>query len=327
MIQHITLLALDNMLSSSVAMPLEMLEAARARLSVQRDERAQFQVDVAAVEMRALTMLGGFHIRPTTTLLDIARTDLVVVPALWRNPKRQLQQNPQVLAWLVQQYQQGASFFAVGTGVCWLAQAGLLDGKPATTHWHYLDQFAKDYPRVLLQRRHLLTQSGRIYCAASVNSGADMMVHVIATHFGRDVALLVEQQFSPEVRTPFEKNVYYADSAHQHPDETVALLQTWLQQNLQQDICLAQLAAIANLSERQLDRRFRAVTGLTPMRYLQRLRCDAARELLQHSNLSIGAISAHVGYNDAAYFTRLFHRWAGQSPSAFRQKVRAKLFS
>src|SRR5690606_19825028 len=114
----------------------------------------------------------------------------------------------QAIAWIAQQYHQGASIIAIGTGVCLLAEAGILDGKPATTHWHYLEQFAKDYPQVQLQKEFLLTHSGRIYCAASVNSGADLMVHFIAMHYGRDIALKVEQQFSPEVRSSYESKVF-----------------------------------------------------------------------------------------------------------------------
>ncbi|MCT7359530.1 GlxA family transcriptional regulator [Thalassolituus pacificus] len=327
MIRHVTLLAMGQMLSSSVAIPLEMLEATRARLRLARDPRAVFQVDVVAQQLQPLTMLGGFQIRPGKILDEVEHTDLIVVPALWRNPKPQLAQQADTIAWLARQYRAGASIIAIGTGVCLLAEAGLLDGKPATTHWHYLDQFARDYPKVKLQRQHLLTQDGRLYCAASVNSGADLMVHFIGLQYGRELALQVEQQFSPEVRNPFEKKVFYADQAHQHPDEVIALAQTWLQQNVQKPLLLSQLAADAGLSERQFDRRFRAVTSTTPTQYLQKLRCDNARDLLQNSNLSVADIAAAVGYNDGGYFTRIFRRLAGQTPAEYRKKVRAKLFS
>ena len=209
--QHVSLLAFDRMLSSSVAIPLKMLETARARLKLQRDKRADFKVDVVSTELIPLSMLGGFQIRPSQTFANVTKTDLIVVPALWRNPKPLLQAETEAIAWLAQQYHQGASIIAIGTGVCLLAESGILDGKPATTHWHYLEQFAKDYPRVKLQKQFLLTQAGRIYCAASVNSGADLMVHFIGLQFGLDLALKVEQQFSPEVRTPFEKKVFYAE--------------------------------------------------------------------------------------------------------------------
>ena len=325
--KHLTLLAIDRMLSSSVAMPLEMLESARALLTVKRDKRAHFMVAVGAQNLEPLTMLGGFQIRPTHCLADITHTDLIVVPALWRNPKPQIQQQQEAIRWLAQQYQQGASIIAIGTGVCLLAEAGILDGKAATTHWHYLQQFSLDYPAVDVQKNYLLTQAGRIYCAASVNSGADLMVHFIRTKFGRDLALKVEQQFSPEVRQAFENKVFYSDQAHQHPDEAIAFVQTWLQQNSHQPFDLMALAALADVSPRQFNRRFKTVVGVTPTYYWQSIRCANAKELLQNTNLSVGDIAEQVGYADASYFSRTFRTHTGQSPGEFRQKVRAKLFN
>jgi len=325
-IEHVTLLAVERMLMSSAAIPLEMLEASRARLRLQRRPEAGFKVEIAAQQAGPVNVLGGFPVFPQRTLAELQRSDLIIVPALWRNPKVLLRRYQPTIDWLRQQYQQGASVFAVGTGVCLLAEAGMLNGKPATTHWHYLDQFERDYPAVVLQRKHLLTQAERIFCAASVNSGADMMVHLLGLLFGRDCALQVEQQFSPEVRNPFEKKVFYADGRHQHGDEDVALLQTWLQHNFRETVTLSQLADMAGLSPRQLDRRFKQSCGETPLKFLQRLRCDHARDLLQNTNLSVADVAAASGYSDSGYFIRVFKQYARQTPGQFRQKVRAKLF-
>lgn len=324
--QHVSLLAFEQMLSSSVAIPLEMLEVARARLKLNKDKRANFKVDVVSQDVIPLSMLGGFQIRPSQTFIEVTKTDLIVVPALWRNPRALLATQTEAIRWLAQQYHQGASIIAIGTGVCLLAESGILDGKPATTHWHYLEQFSKDYPRIKLQKKYLLTQAGRIYCAASVNSGADLMVHFIGLHYGRDIALKVEQQFSPEVRTPFEKKVFYAQQSEQHPDEAISLVQSWLQQNIAQQASLDQLAALVDLSPRQLNRRFQAVVGQTPNQYTQQIRCVLASDLLKNTNLNIADVAAAVGYNDSSYFTKIFNRYAGQSPSDYRKKVRAKLF-
>lgn len=136
----------------------------------------------------------------------------------------------------------------------------------------------------------------------------------------------MEQQFSPEVRTPFEKKVFYAQQSEQHPDEAISLVQSWLQQNISQQASLDQLAALVDLSPRQLNRRFQAVVGQTPNQYTQQIRCVLASDLLKNTNLNIADVAAAVGYNDSSYFTKIFNRYAGQSPSDYRKKVRAKLF-
>jgi transcriptional regulator GlxA family with amidase domain len=326
-IRHITILALEQMLGSSAANPMEMLEAARARLKVNRSHNVDFKIEVAAPEVKSLSLLGGFQIRPHCELSAIESTDLIVVPALWRNPANTIRHHKETtIPWLLRQYLSGASIMAVGTGVSLVAEAGILDGKAATTHWHYLEQFSREYPKVNLQTKHLLTQSGRVYCAASVSSAADMMIHWLEVVFGKDLSLQVEQQFSPEVRNSFEAKVFHAEMGNQHPDEVIANAQSWIQQNLSQNLNLRLLAKQAGLSTRQLSRRFKSVCGKTLGQYQQYLRCLEAIDLLKNTDMAIAEIGAAVGYGDISHFGRIFHRHSGQSPKAYRDKVRHKLF-
>lgn len=326
-IQHVTVLAFDQMLGSSAANPMEMLEAARARLKVNRASNTDFKIDVAAPELTSLSLLGGFQIRPHCELSAIESTDLIVVPALWRNPASTLRAHKNTtIPWLREQYLAGASIMAVGTGVSLLAEAGILNGKAATTHWHYLEQFARAYPLVNLQRKHLLTQAGRIYCAASVSSAADMMIHWLGLVFGKTLSLQVEQQFSPEVRTTFEAKVFHSEMGSQHPDEAVAGIQSRLQHNLSESLNVEALAQQVNLSSRQLSRRFKSVCGRTMGEYQQQLRCLEAKNLLKNTDMAIADIAMSVGYTDLSYFGRIFQRYCGQSPNAYRNKVRHKLF-
>jgi len=330
MLQHVSVLAVEGMLASSITIPMEMLEAVRARLKVHQRRQPVFQMDVVSPVSGGINALGGLAIQPDASIEEVQETSLIVVPALWRNPKPQVRELSPVGAWISDQYQRGATIMAVGTGVCLLAEAGILDGKPATTHWHYLDQFASDYPQVNLQRRHLLTQSQRIYCAASVNSGADMVIHFISQVYGRDLALQIEQQFSPEVRNPFNKQIYSHDDSSAgvpHGDEDIAMAQSIIRQKLTEPLLLPELAKTAGLSVRQFHRRFRQMTGETPIAYQHSQRCNAARELLQNSNLTVAEVGASVGFSDAAYFIRVFRRLAGQTPGAYRRKVRGKLFT
>lgn len=326
-IQHVTVLLIDQMLGSSSANPMEMLEAAKARLKVRRDPRGNFKIVAGAAEIQPISLLGGLQVIPACRLEDIERTDLIVVPALWRNPANAIKAHAATtIPWLRAQYQAGASIVAVGTGVSFVAEAGILEGKAATTHWHYLDQFAHDYPLVNLQRKHLLTQSGRIYCAASVNSAADMMIHWLSLVFGRTLSQQVEQQFSPEVRNPFESKVFQAELANRHPDEVIATTQSWLQQHLSKKLDLAVLAELAGISPRQLTRRFKQVSGKTLGQYQQNLRCRAAEDLLQSTDMAIADIAQVVGYGDVSHFGRVFRSQGGQSPGEYRNKVRHKLF-
>ena len=322
---HVSVLQLDKMLLSSLAMPLEMLHAAVSYHRTNTRSRLSLNVEPVSTSDDCQPV-GGLKIASGTSVADIDETDLVIVPAMWRNPLRKLDASDPLCDWLRQRFSEGAVIMSIGTGAWLLGKAGLLDGQAATTHWHALDAFAHDFPDVRLQRDHLLTQAGRIYCAASINSGADLMIHLIGTLFNNETAAYVEQQFSPEARMSFDKRVF-TEGAPQHADEAIALAQSWLHQHWQESLSVSRMSEIAGLSERQLSRRFKKATGESPGQYLLHLKCRFGKEWLKNSDLSVAEIAQLCGFSDASHFGRIFRRWQGVAPSDYRRAVRAKLFS
>ena len=324
---RISLLMFDQMLVSSLAMPLEMLHAAAAFERTRTRQRLELQVTALEVTTPCRPV-GGLAIANGKPFdhKHGGPVDLVIIPALWRNPLRKLQRDDAVCRWLVDRYSEGTRIMAIGTGVWLPARAGLLGNQAATTHWHALNAFEMDFPDVRLKRDHLLTQAGQVYCAASINSGADLMTHLISTVFGSEAAAYVERQFSPEARMSFDKRVFTED-AELHADETIALAQSWLQQRWQHPLSIEGLVEVTGLSARQLGRRFKRVTGITPGDYLLKTKCRFAREWLKNSDLPISDIAQLCGFSDSSHMGRVFKRWQGVSPSEYRRAVRAKLFS
>lgn len=330
---HITLLALPDALASSLALPMEMLTAADslARALAQRGSagpKKSLHCDVVGPEDTSeVTTATGLTLKLSGSALAISKTDLLIVPALWRNPLASLRRHGELLPWLQRLAQLDTHLCAVGTGSFFLAEAGLLTNKPATTHWFYFDQFEHRYPQVKLQRRHLITEAGNIFCAGSVNSVADLTIHFIELYYGAQIARKVEAQFSPEIRRPFESHVYIEGGADLHGDELIAQAQDILRTRYTEPLNIAQLAEEIGISARSFNRRFKTATGLTPSLYLQQQRLNTARELLRTSNLSIAEVASAVGYNDSDYFCRRFRDEMNQTPSAYRAAVRGKLFS
>jgi transcriptional regulator GlxA family with amidase domain len=264
---------------------------------------------------------------PQISLAEVLPCDMLLLPALWRNPQPVIRSQRALLELLPALYASGTLICSVGTASCLLAEAGLLDGKAATTHWHYFDEFAARYPAVQLKRRHLITQSERIYCAGSVNSGADLMIHLAEDWFGQRIARQIESQFSPEIRRPFRAHAWQSIDNSAHHDELVLTAQEYLQDRLDQPVLLETLADKLDCSPRTLTRRFRDATGKTPSAWLQAQRVAAARELLRATNLSVGEVSFRVGLQDVSYFTSLFQKHTGLTPGRYRKSVRGKLFT
>lgn len=326
----------QDLLATSLCLPLEMLQAAD---DLHRANTRQHQLKILRVSDKkdTVTTPGGITITPECLISKLpppakgkyspGEAPLIYLPGLWRNPKRSLSRHKALIPWLKGHIEAGATVCAAGTGSCFLAETGLLDGKPATTHWFYLDAFHESYPDIQLKRQHLITQAGRLYCAASVNALADLTVHLISQLFNPRISAHVERHFSHEARRPFEHTSFLDSQPTRHQDEDVIQIQLWLNQNFNKSFQLADLAKKFDISNRHFDRRFKAATGKTPLRYLQEIRIANARELLKNSNLSILEVTHRVGYSDPAHFSALFKSLTRMTPSAFRKSVRGKLFS
>ncbi|MGE0483069.1 MAG: GlxA family transcriptional regulator [Gammaproteobacteria bacterium] len=313
-----------GMLTTGTALPYEMWLAAGdfARAHRRGGPRPRLHLVAAG----PFDDCGRLPLRADCTLSDCPVLDLVYLPALWRNPEQVERQVPGLADWLRQRHASGVLLAAVSTGVSLLAASGLLDGRSATTHWFNFGRFAARYPAVELKRDYFITQSGALYCAASINSLADVTVHLIERFCDRPTAHHVERNFSHEIRRSYDEYRYLDGGAAPLPDEVVVEAELWIRDNLAARVSTADLARRVGVGVRTLERRFQAARGLGPRAFWQRQRMRLAKELLEQTNLPVTEIAWRVGYQDAGYFTRLFRREMLVSPSEYRQTVRAKLF-
>lgn len=322
----ITIALYENALSSSMSLPAEMITAAAQIAQAKRLAKSKLNIGLASEKDKVKTF-GGLPIKRTQAYSDIEQTDLVILPALWRNPLLAVQKNPSLIAWLKALAKTDTLICSVGSASNLLAEAGLLDNKPATTHWHDFDAFAQRYPNVQLQRRHLITQAGNVFCAGSVNSVADLMIHFISEFYNKAIANHVERQFSPEIRQGYEQHLYDQNQGVLHHDEDVIRVQQWLKSHHDKEVSISEIAKECEINVRTLNRRFKNATGITPNQYLQRHRINIAEELIKKTNLPLTDIALQVGYSDYSYFAATFKKWLSSTPKAYRQAVRGKLFT
>jgi transcriptional regulator GlxA family with amidase domain len=322
----------QHVLATGLTLPLEMLLAGEAFARRYDKSAIKLETQLVSQENRAVTSRAGIQFLPDVTLDNLTEgehyvPDIILVPSLWRNPRPTLRKHAKLINWLKHCWQEGATLLAVGTGVCFLAESGLLDAHSATTHWHYVEQFKRDYPKVEIKPDFFITQSERIYCAASLNALADIIVHLINQTYGRAAAQNVERNFSHEIRKPYEEQRYLEGAVDRHADELIAQIQFWLRTNLNSFLSLSEVAQQFGLSQRSFTRRFKMATGIRATQYWQQLRIETAKELLASSNLSIQEIAYHVGYQDQGHLTRLFKKNLSLTPKDYRAMVRKKLFS
>lgn len=326
MSRRICLIALERALASSITIPMEMLYAARSISQVTGGRNSDLQIEVVGLDQGPIVMAGGLSLIPTAGLDSLEGADLVFVPGLWGSPLKTVRRSAALLRRLQQCHRSGSVLVSLVTGSYFLAEAGLLNNRSATTHWYYFDDFESRYPAVKLNRKRFITLEDNLYCTGSVNAARDVTLHLVEDLFGETIAGEIAKHFTHEIKRSYESMLLSFQQRDTHHDELIIKVQEWLQGHYAEAVRLSDIAARFRLSVRSLNRRFRAATRLTPLFYLQEIRVNQAKQLLKQSNLSVAEVSYAVGYQDTSHFSSLFRKCTGVAPAEYRALVRNKLF-
>ena len=223
-----------------------------------------------------------------------------------------------LFAALRRQHERGALLASYCTGSFILAEAGLLDGGVATTHWAKAKVFAKRYPEVDLRVSEILTEQNGILCSGATTS-LNLALHIVEKFAGPDIAAATGKMMLIDTNRVSQSSYAIAESP-QHSDELVARAQRHMEKSLRQGFNLGDLARHLAVSERTLNRRFKRAVGAAPLHYLQSLRVDVAKRLLESPGLKVDAVGERVGYGDLSTFRRLFKRETGLSPRDYQRR-------
>lgn len=326
--KRVFVLTVPEAFSSGVLGPLDLLRAEDAFLDLitgEPERPAQhFQVELVGPS-DSVPMTFGRNLAVDRLLDDARGADVVYVPPLALMPDRTPSFDDAVLAWLGDRKREGAQVCAACTGTLLMAAAGLLDGECATTHWAYEDIFRRSYPKVDLKVARTLVVTGEDQCLVTAGAHAswhDLMLYVIHRYAGAAAARKVAKVFLLDWHDLDQSAYASFREPLQHGDEAVLIAQRWLAEHLHHDRAVETAAAASGLPERSFLRRFRQATGHTPLRYLQHLRIERAKSLLESSDQSVEAVAWRVGYEDVPYFRRLFRKTTGINPAQYRKSFR-----
>jgi transcriptional regulator GlxA family with amidase domain len=213
---------------------------------------------------------------------------------------------------------------SVCTGTFLLAEAGLLHGKQVTTHWGRCRRLQRRYPDLTVDPDPIFVRDGDVYTSAGVTAGIDLCLALVEADHGRERALWVARQLVVFLKRPGGQAQFSSHlSAQLAERDAVAEVQTWVADHLDEDLSVARLAERAAMSPRHFARVFRAETGVTPARYVERARVEQARTRLEESNQGIEEIAYACGFGTAETMRRAFLRALRVGPSEYRQRFRA----
>ena len=225
-----------------------------------------------------------------------------------------------VHAWIKGQHKTGATLCSACAGAFWLGHAGMLDGRSVTTHWALEDEFRSAFPRALLYPEHLLIDDHDIVTAGGVMAWVDLGLYLIKRWLGSDIVSKTCRHMLIDPHGREQRNYRSFRPKLDHNDAAIRDLQRWMEESFASDLSIATLANRASLAVRTLQRRFSAATGLPVSRYVQELRVEKARSMLERTNKPISEICWAVGYEDTSAFSRLFKSISGLSANDYRKR-------
>lgn len=312
--------------ASTAVGPIEVFAAAGTMWNEMcgADPEPRFRVTTASIDGQPVRSAYGLQIAPDRAIAELGPVDLVMVSASGPAPAEWMARHAALPPWLSKRYRSGTRIAGVCSGVAFLAEAGLLCGRHATTHWGVAEGFRQRYPNVDWQTDLLITEDAGLYCSGGVNAASDLSLHLVERLCGRDVAIKCSKALLLDMPRANQSGYALLPLARRHDDSKIRKAERHLSAHFGRNIPAEELADITGMSRRNLLRRFKQATGHRPGAYLQMVRVAAARKMLEDGARSIEQVGLSVGYEDAAFFRRVFKRHSGTTPSAYRDRFRPR---
>ncbi len=307
-------LALPDAIAFDMATPIETFR--RVRLP---DGRPGYRLLVAGHQQTV--QAGALTIAVDEGLDALERADLIVVPG--RNDPS-VPTPPVVLAALREASARGTRIASICVGAFTLAEAGLLDDRPATTHWVAADAFTSRFPQVHLDLEVLYVDDGTVLTSAGAASGIDLCLHIVERDYGSAVAADAARLAVAPLHRPGGQAQYIVRN-RPTPRMSSSLGETlaWIERNAHREMTLADIASIARVSTRTLTRRFQDETGQSPMQWVSGVRIRHAQELLETTDYTVDRIAAQTGFSTTSNFRAQFGQLLGVTPGAYRTAFRS----
>jgi len=305
----------DGVQSLDVTGPVEVFAGA------EKHTPGTYRLRTASLDGAPVRTSSGLTLVPDESLAESPDPHTLLVPG--GEGTRRTGRDPRLTDWLSAHGPRAERLVSVCTGALLLAEAGLLDGRRATTHWAYCAKLARDHPAVEVDPDPIYIRDGQVATSAGVTSGIDLALALVEEDLGRDTALTLARHLVVFLRRPGNQAQFSAQLAAQTARrEPLREVQQWITEHPAGDLSVESLAARAALSPRHFARAFQAETGMTPGRYVDRVRLEHARRLLEDTGDGIEEISRASGYGTPEAMRRAFVRTLGAAPAEYRRRFR-----
>jgi transcriptional regulator GlxA family with amidase domain len=323
----VVITAFPGAMSSAIAGVADLLVSSGVIWNViQGDPHERyFSVRIASEDGKPVRCVNGIELSAHMSFAEIDHTDILIVPTI-ASPISEVLTKEQALQDLLRRAaEKDWTICGNCTGNFLLANAGILNGRRATTHWGYRDAFAERYPEVLLAADQLITRDGDIYCAGGGLSWFDLTLHLIERFVNHEVAMQTAKAFVFDYRRDSQLSYSLMRLSKPHKDDRISEIQAWLDDHYASKVKVDELASQFGMSKRTLIRRFNSALAMSPNTYIQTVRIEAARKLLEETDRTVDVVMNEVGYEDGSSFRRLFRSKTGLTPTEYRRRFSRRL--
>lgn len=279
-----------------------------------------FKVQLVGIRKESILIRGLFRIQPDVLINEVVHTDLVIIPAIFGDKKKMIEDNKEFVPWLIKHYKQGAGIASLCIGAFLLANTGLLNGKKCATHWVEADNFRAMFPDVNLVADKIITDEQGIYTSGGAYSWLNLVLYLVEKFAGREMAIVCSKIFEIQFERDSQSSFMIFNPQKQHEDDLIKQVQEYIEKNYEDKISVDDLAVKFGLSRRNLERRFRKVTYNSLVEYMQRVRIEAAKQTLERNRENVNEAMYKAGYNDIKAFRTTFKKLTGLSPLEYKNK-------
>ncbi len=320
--RQIAILIYPGVQSLDLTGPLEVFSGAQRLIEATGRPDRGYEVHILAPGGQPLRCSSGLEITPQGALEESGpKFDTVLVAG--GVGRRGVEREEEILDWLKQASGRARRTASVCTGAFLLAAAGLLDGRRATTHWAYAQELQRSYPEVLVDPDPIYVRDGDVWTSAGVTAGMDLALALVEEDLDREVALAIARHLVMFLRRPGNQSQFSATMRAQEPRrDPLREIQRLILEDVGGEHSVEALAARAHMSPRHLARTFRAETGVTPARYVERVRLEAARRRLEETNDLLAVIAQSCGFGTPETMRRVFLRVLDVGPAEYRRRFR-----
>lgn len=324
--KHISIIVYEDVLPTAVANTTALLTSAN-EAAVKKGNPIPFQIELIGTRLKNVQLTMPVQFYCSKTISDDFDTDIVIIPPMSTDPadiNALLSKNKELVSWIKERYDQKAELISLCTGAYFLAECGLLNGMPATSHWGAIEDLQQRYPLIDFKADHVVTHSKAIITGGGGFSSLNALLYFIEKNCGKEISVELSKFYALDYGRTSQSIFTVFTGRRQHNDDEIHQAQSYIEKKFETDISVEQIAREVNMSKRNFIRRFKSATSLNPIEFIQRIKVEAAKKAFESGETNIAAITYSVGYNDLKTFRTVFKKITGSTPVEYRNKYKAQ---